>query len=97
MKPRIIALAAAALLALGSTQASAHSDVRIGVSLGIPAPVVVERYPAYHYDYGPAPAYYYDEPARVYYYDEPRYEVRHYESRKGKHKHRWHKHKHRHH
>ena len=90
MKLRILGLAAgAAMLALGSTQASAHSDVRIGVSLGIPAPVVVERYPAYYYDYDPAPAYYY--------YDEPRYEVRHYESRKAKHKHRWHKHKHRHH
>lgn len=90
MKHKILALAAgAALLALGSTQASAHSDVRIGVSLGIPAPVVVERYPVHYHDYEPAPVYYYET--------RPRYEVRQYESRKAKHRHRWHKHKHRHH
>ena len=94
MKLKIFGLAAgAALLALGSAPASAHTDVHVGIGFAIPAPIVVERYPAYRYEVEHAPVYYYDQ--RAYYDERPRYEVREY--RHAKHKQRWHRHQHRHH
>lgn len=87
MTSKILGLAAgAALLALQPLQASAHTDVYVGLDFGIAAPVVVERYPAY-YDYEPAPVYYYRD------YERPRYVVREYDRHDER---RWHKHHKRH-
>jgi hypothetical protein len=53
--------AGAALLGLLSTNAAARTDVYVGLELGVPAPVVVERRPAYYYEeYEPAPVTYYE-------------------------------------
>ena len=62
MKLKLLGLVAgAALMALQSANASAHTDVVVGVQLGIPAPVIVAPYPAVHYHWverAPARHYY---------------------------------------
>ena len=93
MKLKVLGiLTGAALLGLQSVPASAHTDVSIGLEFGIPAPVVVERYPAHYYAYDPEPVYYYEYreyPRRVYYEREVRYYERHDHGRhRGHYKHR---------
>lgn len=97
MKLKILGLtAAAALLALQSTRASADTDVYVGLEFGAPAPVYVERRPVYReYYYEPAPVYYYESYPRTYVYS-PSYEVRYYE--RHHHDRGWHRgHRHHHH
>jgi hypothetical protein len=92
MKLKMLGLAVgAALLALQSTAASADTDVWIGLDIGVPAPVVVERRPVYYHEYEPAPVYYYEyrEYPRTYVYEE-RYEPRHVHRHHDRGRHRGH-------
>lgn len=91
MKLKILGIiAGSTMLGLGSTDASADTDIYVGLDFGYPAAVVVERYPVYY----ERPTVYYHES-----YDDPRYDVRYYaRERHGGDGHRGHyrsKHKHR--
>lgn len=99
MKVKILGLAAgAAMLGLTATTVSARTDVYVGIELGIPAPIVVERRTVHHsYDYGyqPAPVYHYESreyPRR--YVRRPGYQARYYERHDRGHHRGHHKHKH---
>jgi hypothetical protein len=59
MKLKTLGMLAGAALLLPSAGAFAHTDVFVGLGFAAPAPVVVEREPAYYDDY-------YYEPSRVY-------------------------------
>jgi len=90
MKLKILGITAAALLGLQSANASAHTDVVVGLDFVIPAPVVVERHPVYYgYEYEPAPVYFYGRYDRGYprRYYRPGYEGRYYD----RHDRRWHR------
>jgi hypothetical protein len=79
-------IAGGALLALMSGTALAHSDIQLGLSFGIPAPVYVAPAPSYYpppryyaappasYDPPPPPAYY-SAPAPAYYDYAPGFSV----------------------
>jgi len=100
MKLKILGLtAAAALLALQSTTASAGTDVFVGIELG--SPVVVERRPVYREYYEPATVVYTESYAYPRTYAYTRYETRYYEREhhdNGRHRgHHKSKHRHRHH
>jgi len=78
-------IAGGALLALMSGTALAHSDIQLGLSLGIPAPVYVAPAPSYYPPpryyaapparYVPPPPAYYSTPAPVYYGSAPGFSV----------------------
>lgn len=83
MKLKILGMfAGAALLGLTSTGASAHTDVRVGLQIGIPAPVVVEYGRVHHYGYVE-----HRYPRRYVY--EPRHDVRH--CKRHRHDRGWHR------
>jgi len=64
MKLKLLGMVAGtALMALGPANASAHTDVVVGLQIGIPAPVVVTRYPVHYHRYEGAPARYYESRA----------------------------------
>jgi hypothetical protein len=62
MRKGIVTLLAAAGLAIASGTAAARTNIDVGISFGIPAPVYVAPAPVYY----PRPVYV--EPAPVYYY-----------------------------
>jgi hypothetical protein len=74
MRKGIVTLLAAAGLAIASGTAAARTNIDVGISFGIPAPVYVAPAPVY---YQPRPVYVappvYYAPAPVYYYEEPRW------------------------
>jgi hypothetical protein len=77
MKLKILGmLTGAALLGMTSTNALAHTDVRVGLQFGIPAPVYVEYVRVYDYD-------------RAQYVRVPRHDVRH--CKRHRHDRGWHR------
>jgi len=94
MKLKILGIAIGGLLALQSANTSAHTDVYVGLDIGIPAPVVVERRPVYYYESAPVYYYgYYDDAYPRHYVHRQRYEARHDErQRHDRGRHRGHHH-----